>query len=516
MGMSNYTNLLKQKSRKFFTDISDSNKPDVINKNKKGFSEKIQLKVSITEINEDCSYKVHLFNIIDNEKNVINEYVDCKSEDGITTNLNFPIIMTYFFETEQPLIVEIERINSDYSNKFEIKTELAYIMGSRKKTLEKKISDTEKEILIMQAEKVIQNEDIINVKFKISSCRIINYKEIKNKMYYEIFSEKKILYRSECLNDQGLFKPVKIPIILFKDNNILVIIYKSNRKKRGIFNLNIEEFTNGKSHIFIRVNGTYFEIVSKSKLTKNYTFVDYLNSGVQIGLSIAIDFSISNGNPKEKKSLHYINGEEPNQYERAINSCGNIVAYYDYDQLFPCFGFGAKYDNKFYPLFNLNFKDNPDIHFIRGILDAYHNALIKVELYGPTFFGPIIKNINQSIKNANNKLKYYILMILTDGIIEDIGDTIEELVEGSFLPLSVIIIGVGNADFSGMNILDADENPLINSKGIMAARDLVHFVPFLKFENNSDKLANEVLAEIPRQIVEYYELNNLVPVNLVT
>ena len=107
-------------------------------------------------------------------------------------------------------------------------------------------------------------------------------------------------------------------------------------------------------------------------------------------------------------------------------------------------------------------------------------------------------------------------MILTDGIIEDIGDTIEELVEGSFLPLSVIIIGVGNADFSGMNILDADKNPLINSKGIMAARDLVQFVPFLKYEKNPDKLAKEVLAEIPRQIVEYYELNNLVPVNLVT
>ena len=38
--------------------------------------------------------------------------------------------------------------------------------------------------------------------------------------------------------------------------------------------------------------------------------------------------------------------------------------------------------------------------------------------------------------------------------------TIDELVEGSFLPLSVIIIGVGKADFSNMIYLDADENPL--------------------------------------------------------
>ena len=30
-----------------------------------------------------------------------------------------------------------------------------------------------------------------------------------------------------------------------------------------------------------------------------------------------------------------------NSYEKAIKSCGDIVAYYDYDQLFPVFGYGA-------------------------------------------------------------------------------------------------------------------------------------------------------------------------------
>ena len=139
-----------------------------------------------------------------------------------------------------------------------------------------------------------------------------------------------------------------------------------------------------------------------------------------------------------------------------------------------------------------------------------------VQLWGPTNFAPIIRNVNQIIKNSNNNLIYHILMILTDGMIDDIDNTIEELVEGSFLPLSVIIIGVGNADFSNMVILDADDHPLINSRGIKAARDLVQFVPFLKYENNPDLLADEVLAEIPRQFIEYYEQNNLDPFKLVT
>ena len=66
-----------------------------------------------------------------------------------------------------------------------------------------------------------------------------------------------------------------------------------------------------------------------------------------------------------------------------------------------------------------------------------------------------------------------------------------------------------------MVILDADKNPLINSKGVKAARDLVQFVPFLKYESKPEKLASEILAEIPRQILEYYELKNLDPIKLI-
>jgi len=51
-------------------------------------------------------------------------------------------------------------------------------------------------------------------------------------------------------------------------------------------------------------------------------------------------------------------------------------------------------------------------------------------------------------------------MIITDGIINDMQKTIDEIVRGSGLPLSIIIVGVGNEDFSSMETLDADEEPL--------------------------------------------------------
>ena len=71
-----------------------------------------------------------------------------------------------------------------------------------------------------------------------------------------------------------------------------------------------------------------------------------------------------------------------------------------------------------------------------------------------------------------------------------------------------------NADFKKMEILDGDEMPLISSTGQKRMRDLVQFVPFNKYENDEKKLCSEVLAEIPRQMVEYYKFKNLSPTKI--
>lgn len=60
--------------------------------------------------------------------------------------------------------------------------------------------------------------------------------------------------------------------------------------------------------------------------------------------------------------------------------------------------------------------------------------------------------------------KYQMLLIITDGIINDMEKTIDEIVRGSSLPMSIIIVGVGDADFSSMDILDADDDPLYSKK----------------------------------------------------
>jgi len=53
---------------------------------------------------------------------------------------------------------------------------------------------------------------------------------------------------------------------------------------------------------------------------------------------------------------------------------------------------------------------------------------------------------------------------LTDGEITDFEDTVDQIVVGSDLPLSIIIVGVGNANFDKMDALDGDDEPLYSKK----------------------------------------------------
>ena len=62
-----------------------------------------------------------------------------------------------------------------------------------------------------------------------------------------------------------------------------------------------------------------------------------------------------------------------------------------------------------------------------------------------------------------------------------------------------------------MNILNPDENPLYYRKWRKTDRDFVQFVPFNQYRDNPSKLAEQVLKEIPRQVVEYYQHKRIIP-----
>lgn len=250
------------------------------------------------------------------------------------------------------------------------------------------------------------------------------------------------------------------------------------------------------------------------------TFLDYIKGGTQINFTVAIDFTASNGNPAQPTSLHYMSPYQLNAYAMALKAVGEIIQDYDSDKMFPALGFGAKLppDGRVSHEFALNGNpQNPYCTGIDGVMEAYYQSLKSVQLYGPTNFSPVINHVARYASSVKDGSQYFVLLIITDGVISDMAQTKESIVNASCLPMSIIIVGVGPAEFDAMVELDGDE-VRISSRGRFAERDIVQFVPFRDYIDRTGnhilsmaRLAKDVLAEIPDQFLSYMRTRGIKP-----
>ena len=56
------------------------------------------------------------------------------------------------------------------------------------------------------------------------------------------------------------------------------------------------------------------------KITERVSFLDYIFGGCEIGVHVGIDYTLSNGPPHDRNSLHFLNAHQQNQYTDAINA----------------------------------------------------------------------------------------------------------------------------------------------------------------------------------------------------
>ncbi|KAJ0399790.1 hypothetical protein ATCC90586_009830 [Pythium insidiosum] len=258
--------------------------------------------------------------------------------------------------------------------------------------------------------------------------------------------------------------------------------------------------------------------VEHVEMFKQHTFAEFLRGGCEISLIVGIDYTASNGAPSDPRSLHYLGSGyygQQNEYQAAIAATGAVLEPYDHDRRFPVYGFGGLVNGAVNHCFPLTFDPSqPEVDGVQGILQAYAQSFPFVQLHGPTCFAPLVRQaatIAQHFSQPPAALKYFVLLILTDGAIMDMDATVEEIVAASFLPLSIVIVGVGSADFTAMNALDADGKLLRARSGRTAARDIVQFVPFNEYRSQPARLAKETLAEIPMQLTQHFQARGIKP-----
>uniref|UniRef100_A0A4W5RWY3 Copine family member 9 n=1 Tax=Hucho hucho TaxID=62062 RepID=A0A4W5RWY3_9TELE len=172
-------------------------------------------------------------------------------------------------------------------------------------------------------------------------------------------------------------------------------------------------------------------------------------------------------NPSQPTSLHYMSPYQMNAYAMALKAVGEIIQDYDSDKMFPAYGFGAKLppDGKISHAFPLNSNsENPNCVGIEGVLEAYFQSLRTVQLYGPTNFAPVINQVARCAEDVTDGSQYFVLLMITDGVISDMVQTKEAVVNAAGLPMSIIIVGVGPAEFDGKWELRVSDSWIVFSR----------------------------------------------------
>ncbi|RXN26321.1 copine-4 [Labeo rohita] len=398
----------------------------------------------------------------------------------------------YYFEEVQRLRFELHDISSNHNGLKEadflgaMECTLGQIVSQRKlsKALLKQGNTAGKSSITVTAEELSGNDDYVELAF---SAKKLDDKDFfsKSDPFLEIFrvnddGTASLVHRTETImnNLSPVWKSFKVSLNTLcsgdhdRELKCTVWDWDSNGKHDfiGEFQTTFKEMKaamDGKQIQWECINPKYqvkkknyrnsgMVILTLCKIIKMHSFLDYIMGGCQIQFTVAIDFTASNGDPRNSCSLHYIHPYQPNEYLKALIAVGEICQDYDSDKMFPAFGFGAQIP--------------PDFK------------------------------------------EYFILLILTDGVITDMADTREAIVHASHLPMSVIIVGIGSADFSDMQMLDGDDGILRSPKGEPVLRDIVQFVPFRNFKHASPAaLAKSVLAEVPNQVVDYYNGKGIKP-----
>uniref|UniRef100_A0A7N6A5M8 C2 domain-containing protein n=1 Tax=Anabas testudineus TaxID=64144 RepID=A0A7N6A5M8_ANATE len=435
--------------------------------------------------------------------------------------------LDFYFEEVQRLRFELYDINSSHNGLKEadflgsVECTLGQIISQRKlsKALLRPGGTVGKAIITITAEELTGNDDYVELSF---SARKLDDKDFfsKSDPFLEIYrlnddATLQLVYRTETVmnNLNPVWKTFKVSLnsLCSGDHErklqCTVWDWDSNGKHDyiGEFEATFKEMRGA-----IDGRQVGYQFLFCLQIIKMHSFLDYIMGGCQIQFTVAIDFTASNGDPRNSCSLHYIHPYQPNEYLKAlVTSCVSPPPPPPPNPPPPP---PIQVSHDFAVNFN---EENPECAGIQGVVEAYQACLPKLQLYGPTNIAPIIQKVAKTASqevHTKEAMQYFILLILTDGVITDMADTREAIVQASHLPMSIIIVGVGNADFSDMQMLDGDDGILRSPKGEPVLRDIVQFVPFRNFKHASPAaLAKSVLAEVPNQVVDYYNSKGIKP-----
>ena len=204
-----------------------------------------------------------------------------------------------------------------------------------------------------------------------------------------------------------------------------------------------------------------------------------------------------------RNSLHKLHPVRPsnvfNPYQKVINIIGKTLQPFTEPGHVFAYGFGDV-ETQDTGVFNIMGEEQAACRDFKEVLVRYNEMLKDVVLSGPTSFAPIIRKSMEHVKNSGNK--FHILVIIADGQMEHEGPTVSAIIEASKLPLSIVLVGVGDGPWG---IMEEFDDHLPGRKF-----DNFQFVDFhasTKEARNSEAVfALSALMEVPAQFQSMVEM----------
>ncbi len=258
---------------------------------------------------------------------------------------------------------------------------------------------------------------------------------------------------------------------------------------------------------------------------------EYLSLGISLRCLFAVNCSTS----MELFNKSYVEGVPKTLMETTLEAVSDALLSKQMTPRLGFLGFSALKDGCRMTSFAFNENErNCSVCSTAEVLELYKKLYPKLEPAKPTRIEPIIERARLMIRYQDrNKPKVYsLLVILTDGDIQDQQACVDRIVECSTEPISIVIIGIGLSNFSKLEYLESGVNQtvpqkqnahakqqlpkqlsrLTDSKGKEGCRSIVKFVYYQNYAGKPKELTDAIFRELQTQMADYYNAAKVKPV----
>jgi hypothetical protein len=479
----------------------------------------LRLEIALKRLQSDMEYSVELYEYNNAKKTNKKKIGETESKlVGNDKNIKYEngIVIPFHFSQIQPLEFIIK--NNKNNNQIVVQKQLGEIVGSLNQTFRENVSGD----MTFEVKAVLDDELDRQCSFNIQvtgnlTGMKIGYTITSLGNQYEPIN--KLLYESEILdnNSQVNFKEIDVPIneLSTDDNlgdNIVEITFKDvkHTEELGKFSCSIVQLYE-KENIVDLKGDKKAQIVCRKK--NFHSLLDYLEGELHLASTLFIDFSEFD----EANAHHSIDNET--LFEKLMNNFIDVLVPYNEDPFFYIYAFGfdlkengENYDPNMYPINKKKGADSIPKSEIKRVYDSFMNEIDFSKK--KTDLSLIIQKFNDKIKadiSDYDISEYNMLLLFTSNDAINEKDFVNNLIQSSTLPISVVIVGLGKGPFTNLEKIENDFLNLTDNEGKKAKRKCSTFISFNKNSKNFQRTVRNSLINIPNEMVEFLTINNIEP-----